>query len=87
MLHLYEQTSSKVDFLLWKQSIIQKISDAVDHLPETYPSSLRQQVMNFLKNLVSFLVKIHTVGNTVDTAQSHGDFQPANMSHENVTYL
>ena len=79
MLHLYKQTSSKVDFLLWRQSVTQKINDALDRLPEIYPSSLRQQVTNSVNNLVSFLVKIHTVGMMVDTAQSHGDFQPANI--------
>ena len=51
----------------------------MDCLPEIYPWSLRQQVTHSVKNLASLLVEIHTVEKMVDTVQSHGDFQPANI--------
>ena len=79
MLHLYNQTSSQVDFSIWRRSITRKIYAAVDNLPEVYSLSLRKQVKSFVKKLIMHLAEPHKEEKLIDIVQSHGDFQPANI--------
>lgn len=79
MLRLYDQTSSEVEWAVWRKSITQKIFAALDCLPDVYPSSLRKEVENTVNKFVVYLAKFHKEEKPIEIVQSHGDFQPANI--------
>jgi hypothetical protein len=92
MLHLYDQTSSKVECSVWRRSIAQEIYSAIHSLPEVYSLVLRQQVESFVKRLILHLAEFYPEKKFVDIVQSHGDFQPANIlmptvSDQRLVYL
>ena len=79
MLHLYDQTSSEQGYREWKYSIIQQIDAAVEGLPAVYSESLRKQILSTVEMLSSVCFDVDVEGRIIETVQTHGDFQPANI--------
>jgi hypothetical protein len=63
----------------WKESITQKIASAVDELPAVYEDQLRKHILKITEMLSSIVPDADSVYRSIETVQTHGDFQPANI--------